>query len=56
MPGVSFSQGLSLPGVLHGHFFNKHALVAESNQNFGAFCLAVGTLPFCQLMGFPLHH
>ena len=23
---------------------------------FGAFCLAVGTLAFCPLMGFPLNH
>ena len=31
-------------------------LVSRGSIFFGAFCLAVRTLTFCQLMGFPLNH
>ena len=30
--------------------------VGVVHMNFGAFCLDVRTLAFCQLMGFPLDH
>ena len=32
------------------------AMGLSHSQFFGAFCLAVRTLTFCKLMGFPLNH
>ena len=32
------------------------SITSQTQRHFGAFCLAVRTLTFCQLMGFPLNH